>query len=56
MAAKRAALDPAQFLWLADMQAERYDELYLDPDHYGAAFSAEIAVALAGPVGALVAR
>ncbi|HYH07662.1 MAG TPA: hypothetical protein VEK11_11455 [Thermoanaerobaculia bacterium] len=34
-------------LWLADMQAGRTESLYVDPDHYNAAFSAEIAQRIA---------
>jgi hypothetical protein len=43
-------------LWLAEMQSERTDELYLDPDHYDAAFSREIASRLVPHVAALLAR
>ena len=31
------------FVWLADMQRGRTDALYVDPDHYNAAFSRDIA-------------
>jgi hypothetical protein len=34
-------------LWLADMQAGRKERLYVDPDHYNAAFSIEIAQCIA---------
>lgn len=34
-------------LWLADMQEGRSESLYLDPDHYTAAFSGDIASAIA---------
>jgi len=34
-------------LWLADMQEGRTENLYLDPDHYTAAFSGDIASAIA---------
>lgn len=34
-------------LWLADMQAGRKESLYIDPDHYSAAFSTEIAARIA---------
>lgn len=42
----RAEFDPASFLWLADLQGDRYDELYVDPDHYNALFSDEIAAVI----------
>ena len=35
--------DPEDFLWLADIQRGRSDSLYVDADHYTAAFSREIA-------------
>jgi hypothetical protein len=38
---------PGDFLWLADMQIGRRDALYLDADHYTAAFSSEIAARIA---------
>jgi len=41
MDARRGGIDG--LLWLADMQRGRTDALYIDPDHYTAAFSGEIA-------------
>jgi GDSL-like Lipase/Acylhydrolase family len=38
------------FLWLADMQRERREPLYVDQVHYTAAFSAEIAVEIASAI------
>jgi hypothetical protein len=40
-------LTSRDFLWLADIQAGRTENLYVDPDHYNAAFSREIAEAIA---------
>ena len=45
MSRRRSELD--DFLWLADMQRGRRDPLYVDPDHYNAGFSAEIASKIA---------
>jgi len=36
-----------QFLWLADMQRDRTDSLYVDADHYTPGFSKEIATLIA---------
>ena len=48
MNSRRAELD--ELLWLADMQRGRTDALYVDPDHYTAAFSREIAARIANAV------
>ena len=45
MSGRRSEL--GDFLWLADMQRGRTDALYVDPDHYNAGFSAEIASKIA---------
>lgn len=45
----------ARFLWLADMQRERRDQLYCDPDHYNPAFSREIAEQIAQALAPAVA-
>jgi hypothetical protein len=40
----RGALDmPRHFLWLADMQKDKRENLFVDRVHYTAQFSAEIA-------------
>jgi len=39
----RRDFDDDEFLWLADMQAGRTENLYVDADHYTSAFSGEIA-------------
>lgn len=44
---RRAEISSKTFLWLADMQVGRLDNLYVDADHYTAAFSGEIASRIA---------
>jgi hypothetical protein len=43
----RGALAPETFLWLADMQVGRDEELYADADHYTVGFSQEIGYRIA---------
>jgi hypothetical protein len=47
MERKRAAGELPGLVWLADLQATRQGNLYVDAVHYDAAFSREIATAIA---------
>ena len=47
MSTRRLTLSDKEFLWLADMQVGRGDNLYVDADHYTPAFSRDIASLIA---------
>jgi lysophospholipase L1-like esterase len=52
MRSRMEARKPSNFLWLADMQHDRKEALYVDLYHYNAAFSREIALRIADRIRA----